>query len=86
MEDLQAEGLSVVGLQVEGHRQVYLLGMCGEPWDSLVEAQHLLECSHEEKREAILGPGAGWHSGTHGEVLHRHKLLMTVVAVVLLSL
>lgn len=60
--------------------------MCGEPWDSWVEAQCLAGCIRAGMWGASLGLGAEQYCETHGPVVLSCKLLMTLVAVVLLSL
>lgn len=67
------------------HRELCLVGMCEEPWDSLVEVQCLAGCMHAKMWGASLGLRAGWCSGTQEPVVQSCKLPMTVAAAVLLN-
>lgn len=72
----------LVGVLLVGvHRELCRVGMCGKPWDSLVEAQSLAVCMHVERWEATLGLEAGWHYGGDGLAVRNCKLQMMEVVV-----
>lgn len=47
------------GLWVGGHRELCLVGMCGEPWESLEVVQCLAGYIHAERWGGSLDLGAG---------------------------
>lgn len=66
------------------HRELCLVDMCGEPWDSLVGVQCLAGCILAKRWGASLV--AGWRYGTWRVVVQSCKVLMTAVALSSLQL